>query len=73
MFGIRTLLRNVAQRQKSDLFPTIDINIRQPLKKWRASSDLDALTLEMLLQELNDYLSSKDPFLNGACVANPCT
>jgi hypothetical protein len=73
MFGIRTLLRKVAQSQKSGLFRTININIWQPLKKWRTSSGLDALTLEMLLQELNDNLSSKDPFFNGACAANPCT
>jgi hypothetical protein len=52
---------------KSGVFHTIDFIVWQPLKRWYTSSPLEAATLETLLEELNDYLSSKDTFLYGAC------
>ena len=61
----------VVQRLNSGVLHMLNTVVWQPLKTWFPSA-AHTPTLETLLYELNDYLSSKDAFLNGTCAIYHC-
>jgi hypothetical protein len=61
----------VVQRLKSSVFHMLNTVVSQPLKTWFPSAP-DTPTLETLLYELNDYLSSEDAFLKGVWAVYHC-